>query len=120
MRARVCSSPRPTILVWSILGGSFGLSYYETSNKIVDPKAGAIRKTGAEAVVTTCPGCCMQIIDSLRRQGLPRQFCTSSTCSNLTIPNIKGNLTETLHKYSNGQGLSFLRSLSSRKRGGIQ
>jgi glycolate dehydrogenase iron-sulfur subunit len=72
MRARVCSSPRLTILVWSTPGGSFGLSYYETSNKIVDPKAVAIRETDAEAVVTTCPGCRMQIIDSLRRQGLPQ------------------------------------------------
>ena len=33
----------------------------------------AIRETGAAAVVTTCPGCRMQIIDSLRRQGLPQQ-----------------------------------------------
>ena len=55
------------------MGGSFGLLYYETSKKIADQKAMAIRETGAEAVVTTCPGCRMQILDSLRRHGLPQQ-----------------------------------------------
>jgi glycolate oxidase iron-sulfur subunit len=52
------------------MGGSFGLVYYEISKKIADRKAQAIRKTGAEAVVTTCPGCRMQIVDTLGRNGL--------------------------------------------------
>ncbi len=55
------------------MGGSFGLYYYETSKKIADRKALAIRETGAEAVVTTCPGCRMQIVDSLNRHGLPQR-----------------------------------------------
>lgn len=55
------------------MGGSFGLLYYDVSKKIADKKASAIRKTGADAVVTTCPGCRMQLIDLLGRHGLPQQ-----------------------------------------------
>ncbi|MBI5968691.1 MAG: (Fe-S)-binding protein [Deltaproteobacteria bacterium] len=55
------------------MGGSFGLSYYETSKKIADKKAAAIQETGAEAVVTTCPGCRMQILDTLRRHGMQQR-----------------------------------------------
>ncbi|RPJ42247.1 MAG: (Fe-S)-binding protein, partial [Deltaproteobacteria bacterium] len=46
------------------MGGSFGLSYYDISKKIADKKASAIRKTGANAVGTTCPGCRMQLVDA--------------------------------------------------------
>jgi glycolate oxidase iron-sulfur subunit len=55
------------------MGGSFGLSYYDVSKKIADKKASAIRKTGADAVVTTCPGCRMQLLDTLNRHGLPQR-----------------------------------------------
>jgi glycolate oxidase iron-sulfur subunit len=55
------------------MGGSFGLSYYNISKKIADQKASAIRKTGADAVVTTCPGCRMQLTDALNRHGLPQR-----------------------------------------------
>ena len=55
------------------MGGSFGLSYYDISKKIADKKASAIRKTGADAVVTTCPGCRMQLVDALNRHGLPQR-----------------------------------------------
>jgi len=55
------------------MGGSFGLSYYDLSKKIADRKAAAIRKTGADAVVTTCPGCRMQLVDVLNRHGMPQQ-----------------------------------------------
>ena len=56
------------------MGGSFGLSYYDLSRKIADKKAAAIRRTGAEAVVTTCPGCRMQLVDTLGRHGLPQKI----------------------------------------------
>ena len=55
------------------MGGSFGLSYYDISKKIADQKASAIRKTGADVVVTTCPGCRMQLVDALHRHGLPQR-----------------------------------------------
>jgi glycolate oxidase iron-sulfur subunit len=55
------------------MGGSFGLSYYDTSRKIGDKKARAIKNTGAEAVITTCPGCRMQIMDALKRNGMGQQ-----------------------------------------------
>lgn len=55
------------------MGGSFGLFHYDTSKKIADKKVLAIRKTGVEAVITTCPGCRMQIVDALRRNGMQQQ-----------------------------------------------
>ncbi len=55
------------------MGGSFGLVYYDISQKIADQKAAAIGRTGAEVVVTTCPGCRMQLIDALQRHGMSQQ-----------------------------------------------
>jgi len=55
------------------MGGSFGLVYYDLSKKIADKKAAAIQKTNAEVVVTTCPGCRMQIIDTLRRNEMDQR-----------------------------------------------
>ncbi|MBW2149189.1 MAG: (Fe-S)-binding protein [Deltaproteobacteria bacterium] len=55
------------------MGGSFGLSYYDISKKIADKKAAAVKETGADAVVTTCPGCRMQIIDTLGRNEMKQQ-----------------------------------------------
>lgn len=51
------------------LGGTFNVYHYETSMKINAPKAAAIAGTGAEAVVTGCPGCMMQLADGLRQSG---------------------------------------------------
>ncbi len=55
------------------MGGSFGILYYDLSKKIADQKAIAIQKTGADAVVTTCPGCRMQLVDALQRHGLKQK-----------------------------------------------
>jgi glycolate oxidase iron-sulfur subunit len=55
------------------MGGSFGLMYYDISKKIADQKAAAIARTDAEIVITTCPGCRMQLVDVLQRHRMPQQ-----------------------------------------------
>ena len=51
------------------LGGTFNVYHYDTSMQINAPKTAAIVKTGADAVVTGCPGCMMQLSDGLKQQG---------------------------------------------------
>ena len=51
------------------LGGTFNVYHYDTSMKINAPKAAAIMQTAADAVVTGCPGCMMQLADGLKQQG---------------------------------------------------
>ena len=41
--------------------------------KIADKKAAAIRSTGADVVVTDCPGCEIQLIDTTRRNKMPQK-----------------------------------------------
>ncbi|MHC4599517.1 MAG: (Fe-S)-binding protein [Planctomycetota bacterium] len=53
------------------LGGSFSIHYYELSKSIADQKLQGILKTGAEVVVTSCPGCIIQITDALVRNRHP-------------------------------------------------
>jgi glycolate oxidase iron-sulfur subunit len=52
------------------LGGSFSITHYEVSRKIADHKADAIEACGADAVVTACPGCMIQLRDALSRRKL--------------------------------------------------
>ncbi|WP_373996431.1 (Fe-S)-binding protein [Thermanaeromonas sp. C210] len=49
-------------------GGTFGLYYPGLSREIGRARAGSLLDTGAEAVVTSCPGCMLQLADSLYRQ----------------------------------------------------
>ena len=51
------------------LGGTFNVYHYDTSLQINAPKAAAIIETGADAVVTGCPGCMMQLSDGLKQRG---------------------------------------------------
>ncbi|WP_298270251.1 (Fe-S)-binding protein [Geobacter sp.] len=51
------------------LGGTFNVYHYDTSLAINEGKSAAIEKTGAEAVVTGCPGCMMQLSDGLKQRG---------------------------------------------------
>lgn len=52
------------------MGGTFNVYHYDISMKINAGKSEAIEKTGAEAVVTGCPGCIMQLSDGLEQRGL--------------------------------------------------
>jgi len=51
------------------LGGTFNVYHYDSSLKINAGKTAAIQATGADAVVTGCPGCIMQLSDGLKQAG---------------------------------------------------
>jgi glycolate oxidase iron-sulfur subunit len=51
-------------------GGSFNLSHYDLSLKILDKKMESIRDTGAEIVVTSCSGCMLQLKDGAHQKGM--------------------------------------------------
>ena len=53
------------------LGGSFGITHRDISLAIQAKKMEAIKKTNAQVVVTSCPGCMIQLMDGVRRHGLP-------------------------------------------------
>ena len=51
------------------LGGSFGVEHYDISKEVNDRKVRNIAQSGADVVVTSCPGCLMHIRDGLNRNG---------------------------------------------------
>jgi glycolate oxidase iron-sulfur subunit len=53
------------------MAGAFSLHYYDLSKEIGDKKAASIKSTGADIVVSSCPGCEIQLIDSLLRNKVP-------------------------------------------------
>ena len=50
------------------MAGTFSVNYYELSQRIADKKLEALRAVNADVVVTGCPGCEIQLIDSSLRQ----------------------------------------------------
>ena len=52
-------------------GGSFNLYHYSTSKAISALKAQNLRETAAECVVTSCPGCLIQLVDLMARHHIP-------------------------------------------------
>jgi glycolate oxidase iron-sulfur subunit len=55
------------------MAGTFSIYFYELSKKIADKKAADIGSTGADVVVTDCPGCEIQLIDTTARNGMPQK-----------------------------------------------
>ncbi|MDQ1270729.1 MAG: glycolate oxidase iron-sulfur subunit [Thermodesulfobacteriota bacterium] len=53
------------------LGGTFSVHHYETSQEIGNQKAKHVAQSGAQIVATACPGCIIQLQDSLNRQKIP-------------------------------------------------
>lgn len=51
------------------MGGTYSVYHYETSKKIGAKKAGHIATSGADLVATDCPGCIMQLQDSINHAG---------------------------------------------------
>ncbi|NLT94186.1 MAG: (Fe-S)-binding protein [Clostridia bacterium] len=49
--------------------GSFNLTHYNLSQKVVAPKVEAIEKSGAQVVTSSCPSCIMQLNHALRERG---------------------------------------------------
>jgi glycolate oxidase iron-sulfur subunit len=55
------------------MAGTFSIYFYDLSQKIAAKKAESIKSTGADVVVTDCPGCQIQLIDTLKRLKSPVQ-----------------------------------------------
>jgi glycolate oxidase iron-sulfur subunit len=55
------------------MAGTFSINFYELSKKIADKKLADIESTGADIVVTDCPGCQIQLIDTVTRSGMPQK-----------------------------------------------
>ncbi|MFO7983265.1 MAG: (Fe-S)-binding protein [Desulfuromonadales bacterium] len=51
------------------LGGTYSVYHYENSKKIGARKAQNVETSGAEIVATDCPGCIMQLQDSINHAG---------------------------------------------------
>jgi glycolate oxidase iron-sulfur subunit len=56
------------------MAGTFSINFYDLSRRIADKKASNIASTGADIVVTDCPGCQIQLIDSTRRNGMTQHI----------------------------------------------
>ena len=55
------------------MAGTFSVNFYDLSKKIADRKAASIATTGADIVVTDCPGCQVQLLDTTTRRGMPQE-----------------------------------------------
>ncbi len=55
------------------MAGSFSLYHYDISMKIADRKAESIKSTGADIIVTSCPGCMIQFIDVTNKKNMPQR-----------------------------------------------
>jgi glycolate oxidase iron-sulfur subunit len=55
------------------MGGSFSVYHYDITKKIADKKMDGIKATGADIVVTACPGCMINLIDNVLRSKMPQR-----------------------------------------------
>jgi glycolate oxidase iron-sulfur subunit len=55
------------------MGGSFNIQYYDLSKRIAEHKMDDIADTGADVVVTACPGCMIQLIDNTIQKKMPQR-----------------------------------------------
>jgi glycolate oxidase iron-sulfur subunit len=55
--------------------GSYALSHYELSRKVLDRKMDNVERTGANLLVTSCPACIVHLSYGVRRRGLPVRVC---------------------------------------------
>jgi glycolate oxidase iron-sulfur subunit len=55
------------------MGGSFSVYHYDITKKIADKKMDGIKATGADIVVTACPGCMINLIDNVTRCKMPQR-----------------------------------------------
>ena len=53
------------------MAGGFSMKFYDTSKKIADRKMNNIHNSGADIVVTGCPGCQIQLLDTAARHKHP-------------------------------------------------
>ena len=50
--------------------GSQLITHYETSTHVLDRKMENLKSTGAEIIASGCPGCQMQLMTGIQREGL--------------------------------------------------
>ena len=55
--------------------GSYALSNYELSRKVLDRKMNNVKQTGADLLVTSCPACIIQLSYGVRKHGLGTKVC---------------------------------------------
>ena len=55
------------------LGGTYSVYHYATAKQIGAKKASGIAESGAELVATDCPGCIMQLQDSINHTNGPQK-----------------------------------------------
>ena len=55
------------------MAGAFSIYFYDLAKSIADKKMADIKSTGADIVVTDCPGCQIQLIDGIIRNGMPQK-----------------------------------------------
>jgi glycolate oxidase iron-sulfur subunit len=55
--------------------GSYALSHYDLSQRVLDRKMENLKKTGADMLVTSCPACMIQLSYGIRRHGLKTKVC---------------------------------------------
>jgi len=68
-------------------GGSFGIKHPEASLALLAQKMESVKRTGAQAIVTSCPGCTLQLMDGAKRHGLSVEIMhISRLFKNRTIP----------------------------------
>ena len=51
-------------------GGSFNFNHYNMSKDIASNKANDLREVDADFVITSCPGCAMQLVDTIAQNNL--------------------------------------------------
>ena len=55
--------------------GSYALSHYDLSQHVLDRKMDNLKKTNADILVTSCPGCMVQLAYGTRRHGINTKVC---------------------------------------------
>jgi glycolate oxidase iron-sulfur subunit len=55
--------------------GSYALSHYDLSRKVLDRKMNNVKQTGADLLVTSCPACMIQLSYGVRKHGLQTKVC---------------------------------------------
>ncbi len=55
--------------------GSYALSHYDLSRKVLKRKIDNVERTGANLLVTSCPACVIHLSYGVRRHGLPVRVC---------------------------------------------
>jgi glycolate oxidase iron-sulfur subunit len=55
------------------MAGTFSLNFYNLSRKIAQRKLDSIKSTGADIVLTDCPGCQVQLLDGIMQNGMTQK-----------------------------------------------